>query len=46
MNSLTVLKRKKSMARKRGGPNRSAAIRAYKEKNADARPKEIAEGLA
>jgi hypothetical protein len=33
------------MARK-GGQNRSAAIRAYKEKNPDARPKAIAEGLA
>jgi hypothetical protein len=33
------------MARK-GGQNRSAAIRAYKEKNPDARPKAISEGLA
>jgi hypothetical protein len=33
------------MARKRG-QNRSAAIRAYKENNPDARPKAIAEGLA
>jgi hypothetical protein len=33
------------MARK-GGQNRSAAIRAFKEKNPDARPKAIAEGLA
>ena len=34
------------MARKSGGQNRSAAIRAYKEKNPDAKPKTIAEGLA
>ena len=33
------------MARK-SGQNRSAAIRAFKEKNPDARPKAIAEGLA
>jgi hypothetical protein len=32
------------MARK--GQNRSAAIRAYKEKNSSARPKEISEALA
>lgn len=34
------------MARKSGGQNRSAAIRAYKEKNPDAKPKAVAEGLA
>ena len=33
------------MARK-GGQNRSAIIRAYKEKNPDARPKGISEALA
>ena len=34
------------MAKRGGGQNRSAAIRAYKDKNPDARPKAIAEGLA
>lgn len=34
------------MAKKSGGQNVSAAIRAYYAKNSDAGPKEIAEGLA
>ena len=34
------------MARKSGGQNRSAAIRAYKDKNPDAKPKAISEGLS
>jgi hypothetical protein len=34
------------MAKRGSGQNRSAAIRAYKDKNPDARPKAIAEGLA
>jgi hypothetical protein len=34
------------MARKSGGPNKSAAIRAYKSSHQDAGPKDIAEGLS
>jgi hypothetical protein len=34
------------MARKSGGQNRSAAIRAYRDKNPDAKPKAVSEGLA
>ncbi|MDX1945901.1 MAG: hypothetical protein SFU86_10930 [Pirellulaceae bacterium] len=33
------------MAKKSGGPNKSLAIRTYKEDHADAGPKEIAEAL-